>query len=435
MMDGVQPRLRAVQALLPVFQQKTSLSSSLPRAQQGLKTEDAALTQALAFGVCRFQPRLQFWLSRLLEHPLKSRDQDVEILLLTGLYQLQEGRIADYAAIDLCVETGKALDKPWAAKLINACLRRFQREQEALLAQADGKETAATAHPPWLLKKFKKAWPGQWRALCEANNQQAPMTLRVNVRKLSRDAYLQQLESTGISASPTPFSPWGLTLAQPTHPASLPGFKEGWFSVQDEAAQLAPTLLDLQPGQRVLDACCAPGGKTAHLAETADIDLLALDVDEQRLKRVHENLDRLQLQAEVKCADAAAVEDWWDGRPFDRILLDAPCSATGVIRRHPDIKLLRRETDIAALAAVQRQLLQRLWPLLQPGGQLLYATCSVLPEENQHPLADFLHATPDARLLPIQSDWGLEQRAGRQLLPQPGGQDGFFYCLLGRERR
>lgn len=430
MSDGIQPRFKAVQALLPVLQQKASLSSSLPRAQQGLSTEDAALTQALAFGVCRFYPRLSYWSEQLLERPFKHKDLDVQILLLIGLYQLQEGRVADYAAIDTCVESSKKLNKPWASKLLNACLRRFQREQEALTSLAAGKEIAATAHPHWLLKKLKKAWPAYWRDLCDANNQQPPMTLRVNQRRIHRDAYLAQLLEQGFESHPTPYSPDGITLVQPVHPAGLPGFAEGHFSVQDEAAQLAPSLLELQAGQRVLDACCAPGGKTAHLAETADIQLLALDVDAQRLGRVHENLARLQLPAEVKCADAAIPADWWDGQAFDRILLDAPCSATGVIRRHPDIKLLRRETDIKELASIQLKLLQALWPLLKPGGLLLYATCSVLPEENQHPLASFLHHTADARQRPINADWGLEQKFGRQLLPKADGQDGFFYCLL-----
>lgn len=430
MNEGVAARLKAVQALLPVVQQKTSLTSSLPKAQQKLSTEDAALTQALAFGVCRFYPRLNYWAEQLLQRPFKSQDLDVHLLLLIGLYQLQEERVADYAAIDTCVEASKHLKKPWASNLINACLRRFQREKVELTALAEGKELAATAHPPWLLKKIKKAYRQDWQAICAANNLQPPMTLRVNQRQISRAAYLQQLEEQGVEASITPFSPWGITLAQPTHPANLPNFAEGFFSVQDEAAQLVPLVIDLKDGHKVLDACCAPGGKTAHLAETADINLVALDIDAQRLNRVHENLERLQVTAEVECADAGDTANWWDGELFDRILLDAPCSATGVIRRHPDIKLLRRETDIPKLAKLQLELLNKLWPLLKAGGKLLYATCSILPEENQHPLASFLHQTPDAKEVVIQADWGTKQRLGRQLFPQAEGQDGFFYCLL-----
>ncbi|GLR63259.1 16S rRNA (cytosine(967)-C(5))-methyltransferase RsmB [Marinospirillum insulare] len=430
MSEGVDARLKAIQALMPVVQQKASLTSSLPKAQQRLSSEDASLTQALAFGVCRFYTRLNFLAEQLLERPFKSKDLDVHLLLLIGLYQLQEERVADYAAIDTCVEASKHLKKPWASNLINACLRRFQREKTDLTTLMEGKEIAATAHPQWLLKKIKKAYRQDWQAICAANNLQPPMTLRVNQRQTSRTAYLQQLEEQGIEATATPFSPWGITLAQPTHPANLPNFAEGFFSVQDEAAQLAPLVLAIQNGHKVLDACCAPGGKTAHLAETAAIQLTALDIDAQRLKRVDENLARLQVTAEVKCADAGDVQNWWDGEQYDRILLDAPCSATGVIRRHPDIKLLRRETDIAELAKLQQELLSKLWPLLKVGGKLLYATCSILPEENQHPLANFLYQTPNAKEVVIQADWGTKQRLGRQLFPQAQGHDGFFYCLI-----
>ncbi|MDR9468555.1 16S rRNA (cytosine(967)-C(5))-methyltransferase RsmB [Marinospirillum sp.] len=430
MSEGLAARLSSVQALVPVLRQQASLSSTLPKAQQGLATDEAALTQALAFGVCRFYPRLNYYAGQLLQKPLKSRDTDVLALLLVGLYQLQEGRVADYAAIDTCVEASKKLKKPWASKLLNACLRRFQREQTELEALAMNKESPATAHPPWLLKKIKKAYPQDWQQICEANNQQPPMTLRVNQRHLSREDYLQQLQQAGIEASATPASPYGILLKEATSPLALPGFADGWFSVQDEAAQLAPWVLDVQDGQRVLDACCAPGGKTTHLAESADIQLLALDSEEKRLPRVYENLKRLGLTAEVKCADAADPDSWWDGQAFDRILLDAPCSATGVIRRHPDIKLLRRESDIQPLAEVQLKLLQALWPLLKPGGKLVYATCSILPEENAHPLASFTHQQKDAQVEVIEADWGQATRWGRQLLPRNNGHDGFFYSLL-----
>lgn len=430
MTTGATARLQAIHALLPVLQSKASLNTSLPKAQRHLNTEDAALTQALAFGVCRFYPRLQFWAQQLLQRPFKAKDLDLHLVLLLGLYQLQEGRVANYAAVNTSVNLCKQLHKAWAGSLINACLRRFQREQDDLEQLAANKEVAAYAHPPWLLSRFKKAYPQQWRELCTANNQQAPMTLRVNQRQLSRAAYLNHLEAAGIQATPSQLSPWGIQLEQPQHPANLPGFAEGWFSVQDAAAQLAAHLLDVADGQRVLDACCAPGGKTAHLAEVADLNLTALDIDAQRLLRVSENLERLGLSAQVKCADAAQPETWWQGEPYARILLDAPCSATGVIRRHPDIKLLRRETDLIELARIQEQLLHQLWPLLEPGGKLLYATCSVLPEENQQPLHNFLYATPNAKHLPISAPGGQAQRLGLQFLPQVQGQDGFFYCLL-----
>jgi len=427
---GVPARLASVEALGPVLNQQASLSVTLPRAQKDLAPEEAALAQALAFGVCRFYPRLFFYAQQLLQKPLKGQDTEVLALLLVGLYQLQEERVADYAAIDTCVEASKALNKPWASKLLNACLRRFQREKDALVELAMNKESPATAHPPWLLKKIKKAYPNHWRDLCAANNQQPPMTLRVNQRQISREAYLAALHQADIQATPTAHSPWGLVLETPVSPLQLPGYAEGWFSVQDEAAQLAPSLMNLAEGQRVLDACSAPGGKTTHLAESADLQLLALDSEEKRLTRVHDNLQRLQLKAEVKCADAGDTASWWDGELFDRILLDAPCSATGVIRRHPDIKLLRRETDIRGLAEQQQRLLKALWPLLKPGGRLIYATCSILPEENDHSLSNFTYQHPDAQIQPIEADWGQPTRWGRQLLPRNGGQDGFFYAVL-----
>ena len=427
----VQVRLKAIQALLPVVQQKSSLSSSLPKAQRGLSQEDSALVQALAFGVCRFYPRLEFWAQLLLERPFKTKDLDVQLLLLIGLYQLQEERVADYAAIDCCVEASKTLNKPWASGLLNACLRRFQREQAQWMQRAEHKEVAASAHPAWLLKRFKKAWPKLWPALCEANNQQPPMTLRINARQTTREAYLALLHQAGFDADPTPFSPWGIRLHQPVHPHALPHFAEGWCSVQDEAAQLAPLLLEPQQGERLLDACCAPGGKTAHLAELVDGPLLALDIDAHRLQRVEENFARLQLSAQIQAADAAQPATWWDGQLFDRILLDAPCSATGVIRRHPDIKLLRRETDLKALAQTQLALLKALWPCLKPGGRLVYATCSVLPEENTHPLSEFTYQHPDAEAVDLSHlTWGEPTRWGRQLLPQAEGTDGFFYACL-----
>ncbi|WP_218563903.1 16S rRNA (cytosine(967)-C(5))-methyltransferase RsmB [Marinospirillum perlucidum] len=431
MSEGLAARLSSVQALVPVLRQEASLSATLPPAQEGLSSEDAALTQALAFGVCRFYPRLQFYTQKLLQKPLKARDTDVLALLMVGLYQLQEKRVADYAAIDTCVEASKKLKKPWASKLLNACLRRFQREEDELRALADNKESPATAHPPWLLKKIKKAYPTQWHAICAANNQQPPLVLRINQRKITRDDYLKVLNDAGLAASATAWSPWGIRLEEACNPVHLPGFEKGWLSVQDEAAQLTPLLMDLQPGQRVLDACCAPGGKTTHLLETQDIELLALDSEEKRLPRVHDNLKRLQLDAQVVCADASEPEAWWDGQAFDRILLDAPCSATGVIRRHPDIKLLRRDSDIRQLAQVQTKLLEKLWPLVKEGGRLVYATCSLLPEENQQPLDAFTYQHPDAQRIPLDDlGWGQTTRWGRQLLPSEEATDGFFYAAF-----
>lgn len=437
-MSGVGSRLAAVKALLPVFSQQASLATSLPAVQKNLTSQDAALTQALAFGVCRFYWRLNFYSQQLLKKAFKNKDQDLHLLLLVGLYQLEEGKIAPHAAINTCVEASKKLKKAWASKLLNACLRNFQRQLPELqqqLAQSNNLE-AIHNHPYWLIKKLQTAYPNNWQEVCAANNQQAPFTLRINQRLTSQADYLAELEAAAIAASPCRYSSVGIQLETSQHPSGLPKFAEGFFSVQDEAAQLVVPLLlpenqaASQQPLTVLDACSAPGGKTAHLLETADLDLLALDIDAQRLTRVEENLARLKLTAQVKAADASDLASWWQGETYDRILLDAPCSATGVIRRHPDIKHLRRAEDLTQLTATQAQLLANLWPLLAEDGLLLYATCSLLPEENYQQIESFLESTPKAELVEITSDWGQKMSVGKQLLPDPTGADGFYYCLL-----
>jgi len=288
------------------------------------------------------------------------------------------------------------------------------------------------SHPYWLIKRLKQAWPEHWQQVCAANNERAPMSLRVNAQRNSRDDYLQQLTAADISASNCPHSVYGIKLEKPANVETLPGFGDGLCSVQDEAAQLAATLLQLEPGQHVLDACAAPGGKTCHLRELEPqlASLTALELDAERATRIHQNLERLQLNAKVVEGDASQPEQWWDQQHYDRILLDAPCSATGVIRRHPDIKLLRHDEDIAALAELQLQILSALWPLLKPRGILLYATCSVLPDENEQVLEKFLSQHSDVEILPIDADWGLAGPAGRQLFPQPQGHDGFYYARI-----
>ena len=311
-------------------------------------------------------------------------------------------------------------------------LRRAQRESEALLAEVDKDPAARLAHPRWLQKALKKFWPEQYEAICAANNAHPPMTLRVNRRHDSRDAYLEELNRVGFEATACEFSRDGINLVQPCDVRELPGFAEGRVSVQDEAAQLAADLLELAPNQRVLDACCAPGGKTCHLmeAEPALAGVVAVDLEESRLVRVRENLARLQLDAQLFAADARDTAKWWDGKPFQRILLDAPCSATGVIRRHPDIKLTRTAEDIEALAQLQAELLDALWATLEVGGVMVYATCSVMPQENSEQIAAFLGRTPGARELDLPGPWGIKQPHGRQLLAQQGGHDGFYYAKL-----
>ena len=426
------PRLAAAKALAAVLNGKASLNSSLPTQMDKVEDRDRGFTQDLAFGTARWQPRLSALAAKLLQKPFKAADADVEALLLVGLYQLLYTRVPAHAAIGETVGCADKLKKPWAKALLNAVLRRAQRESEALLAELERDPVVRTAHPRWLQKSLKAFWPEQWEAICAANNAHPPMILRVNRRHHTRDAYLGLLSDAGIAAKPCVYSQDGIILDAAADVRSLPGFAEGWISVQDEAAQLAADLLDLAPGQRVLDACCAPGGKTCHIleAEPKLAGVVAVDLEAKRLVRVRENLARLGLSAELIAADGRDTATWWDGKPFQRILLDAPCSATGVIRRHPDIKLTRQPDDIAALAVLQGELLDAMWITLEVGGILLYATCSTLPTENTEVIEAFLARTPGARELDIASQAGIKQPHGRQLLAQEGGHDGFYYAKL-----
>ncbi|MCE8020934.1 16S rRNA (cytosine(967)-C(5))-methyltransferase RsmB [Halomonas sp. MCCC 1A11036] len=430
--DGGQAvRVSAARALVPVITGKGSLSE-LDDHQVVIR--DRALFKAMCYGVCRTLPRLEALADRLLKSPFKARDADIQALLLLGIYQLLYLRIPAHAAVGETAGAARQLGKEWATRVLNGCLRRLTRESTALQAEVDQDPAVALLHPRWLLKALRQAWPSDWQAIAEANNQPGPMTLRINRRHGDREAYLARLQVSGIEARLCAHSPDGLVLEKPCDVQALPGFAEGDVSVQDEAAQLAAELLGPalapRPGGRVLDACCAPGGKTAHLLELFDIELLALDSDAVRLARVEETLERLGLSATLVHADATQ-RDWWDGTPFDAILLDAPCSGTGVIRRHPDIKRLRRPSDIAKLAELQAHLLDNLWPLLRPGGTLLYATCSVLREENDEQVRAFLERTGNAAVTtPEEVNWGRLTGPGRQLLPEPESHDGFFYARL-----
>jgi 16S rRNA (cytosine967-C5)-methyltransferase len=426
------PRLAAANALATVMAGKASLGTSLPAQLQHVNERDQSLAQELAFGTARWFQRLDGLASALLEKPLKTADRDLHALLLVGLYQLLFTRIPAHAAIDETVTAAKALKKPWARGMLNAVLRRAQREHVELFAALERDPTIRLSHPRWLQKRLKQAWPEHWEAICNANNLHPPMTLRVNQRVIDRQAYMVKLAEADLPAHKTSFSDQGITLMQSCDVHRLPGFAAGEVSVQDEAAQLATPLLDLAAGQRVLDACCAPGGKTCHILEqeTGLLELVALDLEPKRLTRVSDNLLRLGLSAELKAADARELAAWWDGKPFQRILLDAPCSATGVIRRHPDIKLTRQAEDIPALAALQGELLDALWQTLDVGGTLVYATCSVLPEENSQVIGAFLDRQATARELPVEGPYGLPQPHGRQLLPDDASHDGFYLAKL-----
>ncbi len=427
-------RLVAARVLVRVFQDGQSLTAALDHSWQNsepLPTKDKAFVQALCFGVCRQFHRLDFVLDCLLDKPLK--DMEVKALALVGLYQLKFMRVKPHAAVSETVLAARK--KPWAKALINAVLRAYLRQQDDLENKADQIQVAALSHPDWLVKRIVQDWPEQAEAIFIANNQQPPMVLRVNCLQIQPKDYLQKLSEYGITAAPVSFCPSALLLDKPVAVEMLPGFNDGLASVQDTAAQLASALLDVQPGQRVLDVCAAPGGKTAHILEAQPNlkSLLAIDIDPTRLQRVRENLQRLKLSATLLMADATAPEQWWDGQLFDRILLDAPCSALGVIRRHPDIKLLRRAEDIQALQDLQQHIMQATWPLLAPGGIMLYATCSILKQENEQQIKAFLTTHQDAIELPIDVAWGNAREYGRQILTGESAMDGFYYARIRKQ--
>lgn len=418
-------------------QQGASLDTALPAAQAALvQPQDRALLQSICYGVLRDLRLLQTLVSRLLDRPLKPGDIKLQSLLLVGLQQLRSMRIPEHAAVSETVDAARQIGRESARGMINAVLRRYQREKTSL------EETLITAepairksHPDWLVTRLRRDWPLNWQDILVANNTPGPLSLRVNLARIARDEYLQRLQEAGLDGAISAVSDAGIVMRLAVPVERLPGFADGLVSVQDVAAQLAAPLLKLEPGCRVLDACAAPGGKTAHILETEPrAELLALDRDEQRLARVAQGLERLHLQASLLTADAAETRAWWDGRPFDRILLDAPCSGTGVIRRHPDIKWLRRDTDIATLAAQQRRLLDALWPLLAPSGLLLYASCSVLADEGAALMTAFTAAQPQAREQPIEAEWGEPCNIGRRIRPGQDGMDGFYYARLQKKQ-
>jgi 16S rRNA (cytosine967-C5)-methyltransferase len=387
-------------------------------------------SKELCFGVCRQYYRLEAIADLLMTKRPKSTE--IWVSLLTGLYQLYFLNIPDYAVVKETVELLPQLKATWAKGLINAVLRRYCREKELLLSKLTNHSLFKYGHSEWFINRLKKDWPSEWAHICLSLDEHPPMSLRVNAQKTSRIDYLEQLKEANINATPLSFSPQGIKLVTPCQVYDLPGFVEGTISVQDEAAQLAVSLLDLRPKLNVLDACCAPGGKTCHILETqADLNkCIALDVDKYRLKRVKENLDRLNLKATIIQGDALNPSDWWDGEPFERILLDAPCSATGIIRRHPDIKLLRTQNEITSIASLQAELLNALWPLLSPGGLLVYATCSIMPAENELQIEQFLKQHEDSNTIQIQQSIGHKLNHGLQILPGENDMDGFYYCVI-----
>ena len=427
-------KLRAIaaRALQRVTYQGESLTEVFQHSTlQSLSVRDQAWVRHVCFGAVRWHGRLGAVLRELLDKPIKTADKDIECLLRLGLYQIIYQRTPDHAAVSETVDASRALKKAWAGSLVNGVLRRFLREQAAVLAKVDQIESAQYSFPTWLADRIKQAWPQDWQAIMQASNEHPPLSLRVNGLLATREQYLERLKQQQIQAEPIATTEFGIHLPEALAVTELPDFAQGSVSVQDAAAQQAAVLLAPQAKMRVLDACAAPGGKTCHLLERyPQIELVALDNSAKRIKQVYENLTRLNLAATVKVADAVDLAAWWDGQAFERILLDAPCSATGVIRRHPDIKLLRKKTDIATQQQQQAALLQALWQVLKQGGLLLYATCSILPEENNLQIEQFLKTQPDARAKAIKATWGRELSVGRQILPGEQGMDGFYYALL-----
>ncbi|HEY3519913.1 MAG TPA: 16S rRNA (cytosine(967)-C(5))-methyltransferase RsmB [Rhodanobacteraceae bacterium] len=424
-------RALAAQVLAAVALEGTSLREALAPAQNKLADpRDRALLTALVNEGARWWLRFDPALDRLLEKPLRKREPALHALLVLGLVQLEILRLPPHAAVASTVEAARASGRDGFVNLINAVLRRWLREREGMNAQLDRGLQTRTAHPAWLIDAIVHDWPEHADSILAANNLHAPPMLRVNRRRAKRDEIVAALSALGVEARAHPWLRDALVLDKNTDITRLREFEQGKFSVQDGAAQLAADLLDAQEGMRVLDACAAPGGKTCHVLERSDVDLLALEREPSRAARIRENLQRLGLRCELRIGDAGEPEGWWDDEPFDRILLDAPCSATGVIRRHPDIKLHRRADDIPALVRGQSRLLDALWPSLKSGGRLVYATCSVLRAENEAVIAAFLSSNDDARPMPFALDVGHAGGAGRQILPGMSGLDGMYYAVI-----
>ena len=416
-------RAAAVRALQLMLEQGKSLTDAVP--------DDAApLLREMVFGVTRWYWRLQADAGELLQKPLRRKDQDLELLILVGVYQLGALRIPAHAVINETVDAAGNLGKSWAKGLINGVLRNYDRQRgnpDSALS-----EEARYCHPHWLLAHIRKSWPAHWQRILEANNERAPMVLRVNRRRMTREEYLECMRRHDVNGRIDGLSEDGLILEKPIPVRELPGFEAGWVSVQDTAAQWAAPVLPIQSGGRILDACSAPGGKLTHILERYPQagDVVAIDVSAERAAKIRDNLQRLDLSADVRVADAGDLAGWWDGTPFDVVLLDAPCSGSGVIRRHPDIKHLRRPEDLKRLASVQARLLDRLWQTVAPGGVLLYVTCSLFPEENEDQVERFLASHTDAVSRQISAPSGRYGRYGLQTLPGVHNVDGFYYALV-----
>ncbi|MEM1403925.1 MAG: 16S rRNA (cytosine(967)-C(5))-methyltransferase RsmB [Pseudomonadota bacterium] len=427
MKAGAGVRASAARVIAAVLAGST-LESAYEKEVRRVDERDRGLLREISTGTLRLYPRLDAILEQLLAKPMRKKDADVRALALAGLYQLSEMRVPPHAAVSATVDAATVLRKRQTAGLLNALLRRFQREAEALLA--DLPINAAHAQPAWLWDELSRHWPEHRETIAVASNEHPPMTLRVNQQCGSRDAYGALLDGAGFAWTAGSLSEDAITLEIPVDVFDLPGFGDGLCSVQDEAAQLAAVLLSPNPGERILDACAAPGGKTGHLWELCpETSITAMDISEERLVRVAENLERLGAKATLVAADGSESPESL-GEDFDAMLVDVPCSATGVIRRHPDIKVLRRPTDIPGFAEQQRAILRGLWPRLREGGRLLYVTCSILPAENSDVVRAFVRETENAHHRSLMIEGATNCDPGLQVLPTLSGSDGLFFAMI-----
>lgn len=420
-----------------VVYEKQSLSEVLPATLGSVPDLGMRATiQDFSYNVLRWYFPLKKTVDFLLDKPLKKKDQDIECILLVGLYEIFYTQTPSYAIVNETVACTQGIKKTWAKGLVNAALRRTLREKQTIESKFLEDEEAKYSHPAWLIRLLETQWPEKWQTILRENNKLPPMWLRVNKQKTSPTEYTKTLAAAGVAFSAEESVPSAVLLEKPTDVAQVPGFYEGFCSVQDAAGQYAASLLDLHTGLRVLDACAAPGSKTCHLLEsTPAIEVHAIEKSPSRAKLIDSNFKRLGLHARLIVDAAENIDKWWDKKEFDRILLDVPCSATGVIRRHPDIKLLRRETDISELVIIQQNLLTSLWHTLKPGGKLLYSTCSILCQENSEIIKWFLENTPAAKIIPVSIPQGYDTAFGTQLFPGDLFRDGFFYALLLKEAK
>jgi 16S rRNA (cytosine967-C5)-methyltransferase len=402
-----------------------SLNTLYGPIEASVQDSDRAFLKELVYGSLRLWPLYKGIVRQLLDRPLKAKDSALEATLIMAMYELDECHTPDYASVSAAVDVCNAIDKPWASRLINGCLRRYQRDRLALHDALGDTERAAL--PGWLYKSLIRSLPDAVSAIADVSKKKPPLTLRVNAQKASRDDYQAQLQLAGIPTQALGTS--ALTLLEPLPVAQIPQFEAGFASVQDHSAQLAAELIAFVPGARILDACAAPGGKACHLAELG-AQVTAMDISEARLEKVSDNAARLDLTIATVACNATDIPHGLIDQGFDSILLDAPCSATGVMRRNPDVKVIRTKADIAQFATLQLRLLTSVWPHLKIGGQLLYATCSLLPDENEDVVSDFLSTTADAQSVPLPKDVGIQMAFGQQVIPSPGHGDGLYYCLI-----